>query len=72
MIVSAVLVAIVVLFVASWLVDRRRRRKLVALAEQGRLTNAQTDGLVGPATIDSQLAEAVAEIETLGHGGTPI
>ena len=54
----------------SWLVDRRRRRKLVALAEMGQLTTAQTDELVvGPKTVDGQLNQAIAEMRTVGGNG---
>ena len=66
MIVTIVLVAVALVIPVTWVIDRRRRRKLVELAEQGRLTTAQTDDLVGPNTTDGQLNQAVAEMRTIG------
>ncbi len=65
MVVSVILGVLVVFFVGTWLVDRRRRRRMQALAEQGQLTMAETDQLGPPTTVEGAVASASASLEVV-------
>jgi uncharacterized membrane protein YqiK len=60
-----VLVAVVLGFVAWWLVERRRARRLAARVEQGQLTTTELDGVAGPTDGSGQIRLA----QSMGHTG---
>jgi len=70
MIVSLVIGLIVVLMVASWLVDRRRRRLNIARAEQGLVNADEFRRVTGPGrSVDTEAAIAEATFRETRHDG---
>jgi hypothetical protein len=68
MIVSLVIALFVVVMVASWLIDRRRRRRNIVRAEQGLVSADEFRRVAGPGrSLDGEAGMAEAAFREIRH-----